>query len=118
MLWGSLHSPKPFIPIVAVDVRDVAAGHIKALDVKIGSTREVEEFITSAGPKEGWTWGGVADFVKEKYPAIDVKLEGPFEEPPKVDTTKAQKVLGIQWKSMQETIGSFLDQQVELRDQL
>ncbi|KAJ8116997.1 hypothetical protein OPT61_g1707 [Boeremia exigua] len=106
MLWGSLHSPQPFIPIAAVDVRDVAAAHIKALDVQISAKGEVEEFLLSAGPKEGWTWGGVKDFVVEKYPAIDVKLQGPFGELPSMETDKAENALGVKWRSMEDTMAS------------
>jgi nucleoside-diphosphate-sugar epimerase len=118
MLWGCLHSRKPFIPASSVDVRDVALAHLKALDVETGSAGEAQEFILSAGPKQNWTWGQVAEFVRSKYPALDVELEGPFEEPPKVDTQKAENVLGMKWKSMEDTVGSFLDQQMELRAQL
>lgn len=118
MLWGCLHAPKPFIPMSAVDVRDVAAAHLKALTVKSGAIGEVQEFILSAGVKEGWTWTQVADFARAKYSALDIKLEGPFEEPPSVDTQRAEGVLGMQWRRMEETMGSFLNQQVELRAQL
>ncbi|POS68948.1 NAD dependent epimerase/dehydratase [Diaporthe helianthi] len=100
MLWGCLHSPKAFIPANGVDVRDVALAHLKALE-----TEAVAE-------------GEVAEFVRAKYPALDVKLEGPFEEPPVVITQKAETVLGMKWKSMEETVGSFLDQQLQFKAQL
>lgn len=118
MLWGCLHSAKPFIPMSAVDVRDVASAHLKALDVQTGSKREVEEFLLSAGLKEHWTWDQVAEFVRSKYPSFGFKLEGPFDEPPLVDTQRAENVLGMQWRRMEDTVGSFLDQQIELRAQL
>lgn len=118
MLWGCLHSPKPFIPPAGVDVRDVASAHLKALEVKAGAGGQVEEFVLSAGPKENWTWEQIAEYVRSKYPALGVKLEGPFEESGKVDTQKAEAVLGMKWKVMEDTVGSFLDQQVELRAQL
>ncbi|KAH6612576.1 NAD dependent epimerase/dehydratase [Boeremia exigua] len=118
MLWISLTSAKPIIPMAAVDVRDVAGAHIKALNVQVGAKGEVEEFILSAGEKDGWTWSRVAEFAKEKYPSVGVQLEGPFGEPPKVDTQRAQEVLGVKWRTMEDTIGSFLDQQAELRSQL
>ena len=102
----------------AVDVRDVAAAHLKALDVQVGKTGDVEEFILSAGPKEHWTWGQVVEFVWSKYPTLDIKLECPFEEPLKTDTQRAAHVLGMKWRSMEDTISSFLDQQAELRAQL
>lgn len=117
MLWTSLTSPKPMIPMAAVDVRDVAAAHIRALEVQVGDG-EVEEFLLSATEKEGWTWDQVADFVRRTYEFVDVKVEGPFEQPPSVDTSKAQHVLGLEWRSMEDTIGSFLDNQVKLSGKL
>ena len=118
MLWDCLHSSKPFIPMSAVDVRDVASAHLKALNVQTGAKGEVEEFLLSAGPKEGWTWGGVAEFVRSKSAAFDVKLEGPFEEPPKLDTQRAERILGMSWRSMEDTMDEFLGQQIKLDAQL
>lgn len=118
MLWGCLHSAKPFIPMSAVDVRDIALAHLKALEVETAAGEGVEEFLLSAGPKDHWTWGQVAEFVRSKYPVLDVKLEGPLEEPPEVNTNKAETVLGIKWKPMEDTVGGFLDQQLGLRAQL
>ncbi|KAJ4380278.1 hypothetical protein N0V86_004589 [Didymella sp. IMI 355093] len=54
MLWGSLTSRKPLIPMASVDVRDVAAAHVKALGIEI-KDGEVEEFILCASEREGWT---------------------------------------------------------------
>lgn len=118
MLWGALHSPKPFFPLSAVDVEDVALAHLKALEVETGAGEEVEEFLLSAGSKDHWTWGQIAEFVRSKYPTLDVNLEGPFGEPPEVTTHKAETVLGMKWKPMEDTVSSFLDQQLELRTQL
>ena len=117
MLWSSLTSPQPLIPMSAVDVRDVAAAHIRALEVK-AEDGEVEEFIVCASEREGWTWDRVAEFVKQKYEFVGVKVEGPFEQPPSVNTSKAERVLGFGWRSMEDTVGSFLDHQVELRGKL
>ena len=118
MLWGCLHSPKPFIPMSAVDVRDVASAHLKALGIKAEKPNQVEEFILSAGEKAGWTWGGVVDFVRRKYPSVDVQLDGPFDKPRSVDTKRAEKVLGVELRKMEDTVSNFLDQQLELRSQL
>lgn len=101
----------------AVDVRDVAGAHVQALDVD-AKNGQVEEFILCAGEREGWTWDRVADFVKSKYSFVGVQLEGPFGQPPSVDTTRAESVLGINWRAMEDTIGNFLDHQVELRGKL
>lgn len=115
MLWGSLHSPQPFIPMAGVDVRDVATAHIKALDIDVGKTSEVEEFLLSASEKDGWSWRKINEFVRQKYPAIDVKLEEPFADPPKLETQRAEKVLGLKWKSMEDTLSTFFDHQAELK---
>lgn len=117
MLWSSLTAPQPLIPMSAVDVRDVAAAHIRALNVEAGQGG-VEEFILCASEQEGWTWDRVAEFVRRKYEFVGVRVEGPFEPPPSVDTSKAERVLGIGWRSMEDTVGSFLDHQVELRGKL
>src|SRR5690242_11342900 len=118
MLWVSLTGPQPIIPMSGVDVRDVATAHIKVLEVDLHGTGVVEEFLLSAGEKEGWTWDRVAEFVKRRYPAVNVKLEGPFGVPPSVDSSKARDLLGVQWRGMEDTIGAFLDQQMQLRSQL
>lgn len=117
MLWASLTSTKPQIPMSAVDVRDVARAHISALDVP-GEQGRVDEFILCAGETQGWTWQRVADFVQARYEFVGVKVEGPFGEPPSVDASKAERVLGLKWRSMEDTVGSFLDHQVELRGKL
>ncbi len=98
MFWTCLTSPQPIIPMASVDVQDVAVAHIKALDISASEKGEVEEFLLSAGPKEGWTWERVKDFVKEKYPAVDVKLQDPFGEPPTTETQKAENVLEVDWR--------------------
>lgn len=115
MLWVSLTSPQPLMPMAAVDVRDVARAHIKALDVHVGATGQVEEFSLSAGGKEGWSWTGVAQFAQEKYPAVGVKLERPFGGAVVTDTQRAEELLGVRWKPMQDTVSAFLDHQVELQ---
>ncbi|OBR14497.1 NAD dependent epimerase/dehydratase [Colletotrichum higginsianum IMI 349063] len=118
MLWESLFSEKPNVPMATVDVRDVALAHLKALDLEIKEKATVQEFLLSAPKAAGWDWERVANFVREKYPALDIKLKGPFDEPPKVEAKRATELLGIQWRSMEDTISSFLDQQVELKSQL
>lgn len=118
MLWASLHSEKPSIPMSAVDVRDVASAHVKALQTIFETTAQVEEFLLSASEADGWTWGGVASFVRERYPTLKIKLNGKFNAPPVIETERAEKLLGLQWRKMEDTISSFLDHQLELRHRL
>lgn len=121
MLWASLTAQKPIIPMSAVDVRDVAAAHVRAVDVQLSTdagAEAVEEFILCAGTEEGWTWGRVGEFVGAGFPGVGVMLEGPFEVPPNVDARKAEGVLGMRWRGMEDTIGAFLEQQLAFRSQL
>ncbi|CAN9233985.1 unnamed protein product [Alternaria alternata] len=118
MLWGCLYSEKPFIPAVGVDVRDVALAHVRALETKFNGNNEVQEFVLSASEKDGWSWTNIAKFAREKYPGLGTKLEGSFDAPPPVESRRAQEILGIRWKRMEDTIASFLDHQLELRAQL
>ncbi|PVH90794.1 NAD(P)-binding protein [Periconia macrospinosa] len=119
MLWGTLYSETPRIPAVAVDVRDVARAHVRVLDANLeGKNNEVQEFLISASEKDGWSWTNVAKFVKNEYPSFCTKLEGSFDAPPFIETPRAEEILGLRWKTMEDTIASFLDHQVELRAQL
>lgn len=115
MLWASLTSSAPMIPMAAVDVRDVAGAHLRALDA---AGDGLEEFILSAGVEQGWTWEGVVGYVRREFGFVDVKLEGPFGEPPSVHAGKAGRVLGVRWRKMEDTVGAFLGQQRELRGRL
>ncbi|RMZ69715.1 hypothetical protein GMOD_00010285 [Pyrenophora seminiperda CCB06] len=119
MLWGTLYSETPLLLAVAVDVRDVARAHVRALDANFqGTNDKVEEFLISASEKDGWSWTNVAKFVKSKYPTLGTKLQGSFDAPPSIETSRAEEILGLKWKTMEDTLASFLDHQVELRAQL
>jgi nucleoside-diphosphate-sugar epimerase len=109
-LWSSLQSEKPQFASICVHVTDVADAHIKALqrDVPSGTA-----FLLS-GPAFGWN--DVVQFVKRDYEGeIDVKLVGPFAEPPIADTKRAERLLGMTWKSMEQIVGDVLDQQLEFK---
>ncbi|KAK3933686.1 hypothetical protein QBC46DRAFT_462956 [Diplogelasinospora grovesii] len=104
---------KPHIPSSFVDVRDVALAHLRSIDAKLGEEGGgVTEYLLESKP--GVTWKDVVGFVKDKYPQVDVKLTGPFDEPFSSDTSRAEKDLGIKWHGMQEIVGSVLDQQIAL----
>jgi nucleoside-diphosphate-sugar epimerase len=118
MLWSSLYSEKPFIPAAAVDVRDVALAHVRALGANLEGKNGVQEFIVSASEKDGWSWTNVAKFVREKYPNLGTKLEGSFDAPPPIEARRAEEILGLKWRKMEDTMASFLDHQLELRAQL
>ncbi|KAF4556535.1 NAD dependent epimerase/dehydratase-like protein 6 [Elsinoe fawcettii] len=108
-LWQTLQAEKPFFPPMWVHVKDVAEGTLKALDPKIGNG---EAFLLSGNQ---FTWEDVVAYLKEKYPSLPVNLKGPFDGSPVGDSTKATKVLGIQWRSYKEMISDVIDQQLALR---
>jgi hypothetical protein len=55
---------------------------------------------------------------KRKVPAVGYEIGGEFEAPPALDARRAQQILGIKFRSMEDTISSFLDHQLELKAQL
>lgn len=114
-LWHSLASPQPVVPLAPIDVRDVGEAHVKALTAEVGAKDGVEEFLLNAGEREGWTWEGVARFVKERFPEVEVKLEGPFGVTPQFETWRAETILGMKWRGMEDTVSDYLGQKIELQ---
>jgi nucleoside-diphosphate-sugar epimerase len=106
-LWNSLHSEKPLFTTLCVHVRDVAEAHLHILerDIPSGSS-----FLLS-GPK--FTWDDAVDFVKQKYPQVEVRLTGPFTDPPVADTRLAEEVLRMRPRGMVEIVGDVVQQQLE-----
>jgi nucleoside-diphosphate-sugar epimerase len=110
MFMQSLTSEKPVFPSTCVDVRDVADAMLATMDANI--ERNGEEFIIS-GVK--FTWEDVVTYVNKAYPQVTVNLRPPFEKPFDATASKAERILGAKWRSMEEIIGSVLDQQLALR---
>ncbi|KAK1991334.1 NAD dependent epimerase/dehydratase [Colletotrichum falcatum] len=117
LLWTSLFSDKPTFPMAAVDVRDVALAHLRALDFDVKGQEAVQEFLLTAPKSYRWEWEDVVNFTREKYPQLDMQLKGPFDRMSKSEPARATELLGIQWRSMEDTVTYFLDQQVELKAQ-
>ncbi|KAH7020683.1 NAD dependent epimerase/dehydratase [Macrophomina phaseolina] len=114
LLWDSLFAPAALIPMAGVDVRDVASAHVRALrpaDAELGEKGRVAEFVISA---PDWTWQGVVDFVKKKYPGLGVTLDGSSGPDFKIRTERAEKVLGIKWRPLEDAVGELVDQQIEI----
>ncbi|RAK98763.1 NAD(P)-binding protein [Aspergillus ibericus CBS 121593] len=108
LFWASITSGKTRIANAWVHVSDVADAHVKVLETDIkGGT----EFILS---RPSISWEQVAKFIKSNYPAVDCKLEPPFEGNWKIDTTAADRILGIQWRSEEKIIEDVIDQQLGL----
>ncbi|GKZ26828.1 hypothetical protein AbraIFM66951_005025 [Aspergillus brasiliensis] len=109
LFWLSITSRQPQMPNAWVHVYDVADAHIKVLEKDIPSGTE---FLLS---RPAISWEHAAEFIKAKYPAVECKLEPPFEGHWALDTTAADRILGMQWRSEEQIIEDVLDQQMKLR---
>ncbi|KAI8623950.1 NAD(P)-binding protein [Xylariaceae sp. FL1651] len=109
LLWSALHSEQASVPAVFVDVRDVAIAFIRALEENI---RTGSEYILSTHP---FTWQDVVDFVKARYPALELKLAPPFNIFMAVDNKPAEHDLKMSWRPMETLVSSVIDQQLALR---
>jgi nucleoside-diphosphate-sugar epimerase len=112
MFMRSLESKQPTVPTTCVDVRDVADAILATVDAKV--ERNGEEFIIS-GVK--LTWDDVVAYVKSAYPQFPMQLQPPYEEPFVANSAKAERMLGMKWRPIEDLFGGFLDQQLELREQ-
>ncbi|RDH36397.1 hypothetical protein BDQ94DRAFT_185491 [Aspergillus welwitschiae] len=110
LFWLSITSGQTRIANAWVHVYDVADAHIKVLEKDIQSGTE---FILS---RPAVSWEHPADFIKEKYPAVECKLNPPFEGHWALDTTTADRILGMRWRSEEQIIGDVIEQQLGLRE--
>lgn len=109
--------PLPIIPAASsVHLEDVANLHIWVLDPSIADN---QDFLASN--PEPFTWGQSFDIVKKRYPeqyaAGLFKIDG--AQPPdgdkfSVDSAKAMKRFGFQFKTFEEQVTSVVDHYVEL----
>ncbi|KAK4447137.1 putative reductase [Podospora aff. communis PSN243] len=114
-LLRSLATPppgKPMTPAAFVDVRDVSSALLRSLDLEVEKGVPVTEILVNGNPT---SWDEIIKFVKTRYPMVEVKLQGPFDAPFTADTSRAEKNLGIRWRSIKEMLAGVFDQQMELR---
>lgn len=106
LLWDALTSGEPSIWSSYVNVRDVAAAHIKALDSRVA---DGSSYILAA--KEA-TWKEVAQVLKKNYADVELfKLTDNAQgNPLPVDGSKTEKELGINYVSLENTIKDVVDQ--------
>jgi len=107
LFWSTLQADKPQFPSIVVDVRDVADAHLKAATVP--TKEQTTEFLLS-GDKT--SWDQVVSFIKSEFPEVKLGWTPPFEKASEVDTSRAEKVLGIKWRSTEEIIRSTISQQL------
>ncbi|BCS01753.1 uncharacterized protein AKAW2_60017A [Aspergillus luchuensis] len=103
-----LSSAKPINgQFLGVHVDDVAAAHVKALG---DSTRGFQSFLLSA-PRQSWK--EVNEFVRQQYPSVAWKLIPEDWMNYAVDSSRAEKELGLKFKSMEDQVRDTVDQQLE-----
>jgi nucleoside-diphosphate-sugar epimerase len=109
--------PQP-IPLY-VDVRDLALAHVRAMDAPEAAN---QRFGICSGDIRNQE---VADLLRKEVPGVDKRV--PSGEPGKdmrpvdafsQDSSKAEKVLGLGWRSKEETFGDMGRQFVELESQV
>lgn len=110
LLWNALTSGEPSVWSSYVNVRDVATAHVKALDSGIA---DGSSYILAA--KET-TWKEVAQVLNKTY--ANVELFKLAENAPglrlPVDGAKAEKELGVDYVSLENTIKDVVDQNLSL----
>ena len=110
MMMMSLQSEQPFFQPMIVDVRDVADATFGAINANI--EEKFTEFLLK-GLK--YNWDSIVSFVKQTYPTFPLKLEPPFDQGYlDLDTSRAEEILGVKWRSMENILTSTLDQQLAL----
>ncbi|USP74817.1 hypothetical protein yc1106_02091 [Curvularia clavata] len=112
ILWKSLASEKPLLGTSWVHVRDVADAHIKALDVDV---KHEKEFLL-AGPS--FPWEDAIEYIRKKFPGLEIKLVPPFKGKWKVDVTEAETVLGLRWRPKELILDEVIGQQLALGNKL
>ena len=112
LFWSILQADKPQFPSIVVDVRDVADAHLKAATV---STKDqTTEFLLSG---EKTSWDHVVSIIKSEFPEVKLGWTPPFEKASEVDTSRAEKVLGMKWRSTEEIFRSTITQQLDFLKQ-
>ncbi|KAL4911327.1 hypothetical protein BDW74DRAFT_164861 [Aspergillus multicolor] len=107
LLWGSIMGGIPLGGINGVHIQDVAEAHVKAL----GSEIQGGSKYLLSGP--GTSWKEVAGIARKFYLNAGVKLTEDTEGTSMpTDTTKAERELGMRWRSWEEMVRGVMDQQL------
>lgn len=99
----------------SVHVDDVATAHVKALDPAV---KGGQSFLLGV-PKQTGNWNEAIEITKNLFPDAAAKL--PLNGSAKsktflVDTSRAEKELGIKFKSFEEQIWSLVGHLMELKN--
>ncbi|KAF3393938.1 hypothetical protein F1880_004899 [Penicillium rolfsii] len=107
VLWGPIMTGNINSPSFAVHIEDVAEAHVKTLDPRIPNGAK---YLLDGGQI---TWKDIAQIAHRDYPNVGAKisLEAEGVAPP-MDTSKAEKELGMKWRSLEQMIHELMDQQL------
>ncbi|KAJ5309401.1 uncharacterized protein N7443_001862 [Penicillium atrosanguineum] len=107
LLWGTIMTGTPSGSVTGVHIQDVAEAHVKALNPEIA---DGSKYLISGNKA---TWGDVAHIVKKHYPNLGAKISADIEgSSSPTDTTKAEKDLKIEWRSLEQMVREVVDQQL------
>ena len=107
LFWSTLQADKPQFPPIFVDVRDVADAHLKAATVSTDD--QTTEFLLSG---DATSWDQVISFIEKEFPQVKIGWTPPFPEVSVVDTSRADRVLGMKWRSTEEIFRETVAQQL------
>jgi nucleoside-diphosphate-sugar epimerase len=102
------------VKFATVHVDDVAAAHVKALDPAI---KGGQSFLLSV-PKQTGTWDDGIELTKKLFPGVEGKLPlngTQASTTTLLDTSKAERELGIRFKSFEQQIKSLAAHLLELK---
>jgi nucleoside-diphosphate-sugar epimerase len=98
-----------------VHVDDVAYAHVKALDPKVKGN---QSFLIAV-PKQTGSWDDAIEVAKRLFPGIETKFPLKGSLPAKsleIDSSKAERELGITFKPFEQQIKSLVGHLIELKD--
>ncbi|KAB8259463.1 hypothetical protein BDV32DRAFT_159234 [Aspergillus pseudonomiae] len=91
-------------------IEDVAKAHIRALGY---AAPGVSGFLLSGKRR---SWSDVCKFVREEFPTMKLKLQPRDWENYTVDTSQAEKCLGLSFRPMEDQVRDLLQQQLSFRE--
>lgn len=105
--WSSMGAESAPFPPALVDVRDVAEAHVRAIHAPV--EKPVTEILID-GQVTGWDT--LVDLVGKKYPQLSLNWKRPFPKGMEVDVTRAETMLGMKWRPIENTFSDLIEQQL------
>ncbi|KAL2866121.1 flavonol reductase [Aspergillus lucknowensis] len=113
LLFQTITTDTPFLgQFLGVHVDDVAVAHVNALTRSGTRIKGVRPYLLSSKSR---SWREVRDFAQSQYPKLSIPLPPLDTLEYEVDTSRAQRELGIEFREMEVQVKDVVDQQLELR---